>query len=216
MDSDSRRYVVYMHVFPNGKRYVGITGRPVEKRWKRGRNYRNNIYFTRAVEKYGWDNIEHIIVESDLTKQAAEDKERMLIAYFGSNDPKKGYNITSGGECAGKLSIETRKKISEARKRQFDDPEFRKKMSECHKGITPPNKGIPMSEEQKKKVSLAKMGCEGHGKRKILCVETGIVYESLTQASKETGANMGKLVDVCKGHRKTTKGFHWEYVGGEP
>lgn len=205
-------YSVYMHVFPNGKRYIGLTGKPPKQRWKRGRNYQNNTYMTRAVEKYGWDNIQHIIVEDGLTKESAEAKERMLISYFKSNDQRYGYNISSGGECIGKHSIETRRKISEIKKRQSADPEYRKKLSIAHKGITPPNKGVPMSEEQKKKLSIAKMGSEGHGKRKVLCIETNIIYESITEASKQTGAQMGKIVEVCKGHRNTTKNYHWKYV----
>lgn len=209
---EEKTYSVYMHVFPNGKRYIGITGKSPEKRWRRGRNYQNNLYITRAFEKYGWDNVEHIILESGLTKESAEAKERMLIFNYKSNKSDFGYNITSGGECVGKHSLETRRKISEIKKRQSADPEYRKKLSECHKGISPPNKGIPMSEEQKQKLSIAKTGCEGHGKRKVICIETGKIYDSLTQASKEEHVNMGKLVEVCKHHRKTTGGLHWEYL----
>lgn len=215
MNDVARSYSVYIHEFPNGKRYVGITGCPVAQRWKRGKNYRSNVYMTRAIEKYGWDNIKHIVVETGLTKESAEAKERMLISYFGSNNPENGYNITSGGECVGKHSMETRRKISEIRRRQAKDPEHIKRLSESHKGVTPWNKGVPMSEEQKRKVSLAKRGCEGHGKRAVLCVETGIIYESITQAAKITGANMGKIVQVCKHQRHTAKGYHWEYVGVE-
>lgn len=207
-----KTYSVYMHVFHNGKRYIGLTGKPPKQRWKRGRNYRSNIYLTRAIEKYGWDNIQHIIVEDGLTKESAEAKERMLISYFNSNDHRYGYNISSGGECIGKHSLETRRKISEIKREQWADPEYRKKLSIAHIGISPSNKGKPMSEEQKKKVSLAKMGCEGHGKRKVRCVEANIIYESITEASKQTGARMGKIVEVCKGHRKSTSGYHWEYV----
>ena len=73
-------YSVYKHTFPNGKIYIGITGKPLAQRWKRGKNYRNNIYMTRAIEKYGWDNINHEVIESELTKPEAEAKERELIA----------------------------------------------------------------------------------------------------------------------------------------
>lgn len=205
-------YCVYMHVFPNQKRYIGITGDSPKKRWKRGKNYRNNIHLTRAVEKYGWDNIKHIIVETDLDKESAEAKERMLISLFNSNDPKHGYNVTSGGECIGKHSDETRRKISETKKAQCLNPEYRELMSRVHKGISPPNKGKPMSQEQKLKISLAKRGTEGRGKRKVICIETGTIYESITKAAELVGIGAGKIVQVCKHTRNTAKGFHWEYV----
>lgn len=208
----TNNYCVYMHIFPNGKRYIGLTGQNPITRWKRGKNYRNNIYMTRAVEKYGWDNIEHIIVRDGLSKQDAENLEISLIAKYKSNNPQYGYNISNGGECKGKLTEETRRKISEIRRAQCADPEYIKKLSLSHKGIPAHNKGVPMSEEQKRKVSLAKMGCEGHGKRKVLCVETGIIYASLAEATQKTGLNTGKICEVCKGTRHTTGGYHWQYA----
>ena len=34
-------YTVYCHIFPNGKRYVGITKQKPEYRWDNGNGYRN-------------------------------------------------------------------------------------------------------------------------------------------------------------------------------
>lgn len=208
----TNKYCVYMHTFPNGKRYIGITGNPVKKRWKRGKNYRNNIYMMRAVDKYGWDNINHEVIAFELSKEEAEAKEREMIALYKSNTPEGGYNITSGGECIGKHSEETINKLREIRSWLEQNPEYKRHMSESHKGIAPPNKGVPMSEEQKRKISLAKRGCVGHGQKKVLCVETGIVYDSLTEAAEKTGSRIEKIVDVCKHSRHTTNGFHWEYM----
>lgn len=33
----SENYTVYMHRFPNGKVYIGMTSKKPEDRWKRGR-----------------------------------------------------------------------------------------------------------------------------------------------------------------------------------
>lgn len=50
--SDSiRRWVVYKHVSPIGKVYVGITSNKPEKRWNNGRNYKDNTYFKHAINK---------------------------------------------------------------------------------------------------------------------------------------------------------------------
>ena len=110
-----RNYVVYMHVCPNGKRYIGITRRKVNVRWQNGKGYKRNEYFWRAIQKYEWDNFEHIIIENNLTKEQAENMEIELIAKFKSNDKEYGYNIESGGNTIGTHSITTRKKISESR-----------------------------------------------------------------------------------------------------
>ena len=36
-------------------------------------------------------------------------------------------------------------------------------------------------------------------------------YETITQASKETGTSISKISAVCKGKRKTTGGYRWEF-----
>lgn len=46
--------------------------------------------------------------------------------------------------------------------------------------------------------------------KKVKCIETGKIYNSITEAMEETGStNIGT---VCKGCMKTSGGFHWEYV----
>ena len=48
--------------------------------------------------------------------------------------------------------------------------------------------------------------------KKVKCVETGKIYESIKQASVETGIPDGNIVKCCQGKLKTCGGFHWEYV----
>ena len=52
-----QNYTVYMHICPNGKRYIGITKLKPNERWKNGKSYKNCILFNRAIEKYKWKNI---------------------------------------------------------------------------------------------------------------------------------------------------------------
>lgn len=67
-----------------------------------------------AILKYGWNNIEHELLYSGLSKEEAEAKEIELIAFYGSVE--NGYNIDHGGNTTGTHSIETRNKISIANK----------------------------------------------------------------------------------------------------
>ena len=148
-------YTVYKHVCSNGKVYIGITGNNPIKRWREGYGYRANTHFYNAILKYGWDNIKHEILYSDLTKEEACEKEIELIALYKSNNPDYGYNHTIGGENP-KLSEETKEKIRQAnlgkkplpetiekraskiRGRKYSD-EHRKKLSEAAKqrGVLP-------------------------------------------------------------------------------
>lgn len=46
----------------------------------------------------------------------------------------------------------------------------------------------------------------------VLCVETGVVYRSACEASRQTGAPHGNISTCCRGKRKTTGGYHWQYA----
>lgn len=92
-------YIVYIHVSPSGKRYVGITKRSVKERWgKHGQNYKGQPAIWNAICKYGWENFEHKVIYKGLTKAEATAKEIELIKKFNTCNPQFGYNITHGGE----------------------------------------------------------------------------------------------------------------------
>jgi group I intron endonuclease len=113
--NDENCYTVYIHINKiNGKKYIGITRCNPEKRWKNGNGYNKNDYFRRSIEKYGWDNYEHEILFSRLTKSDARKKEASLIGEFQTFNKKYGYNLTHGGECGDIPTVETRQKISKA------------------------------------------------------------------------------------------------------
>jgi hypothetical protein len=101
-----------MHTFPNGKKYIGITCRKPELRWRNGNGYSYNQYLKNAIEKYGWDNVAHEVLMDNLTREQAESWEIALIAQHRSNCRKYGYNIANGGKTAGMTSDETRLKQS--------------------------------------------------------------------------------------------------------
>ena len=93
-------YSVYLHTFPNGKRYVGVTRQNPLNRWNNGYGYRNQKLIFRAILKYGWDNIKHEVLFSNLSKKEAEEKEIELIALYKSDNPQYGYNILRGGDIS--------------------------------------------------------------------------------------------------------------------
>ena len=90
--------LVYEHITPNEKRYIGIS-KNIHERWrKQGLSSSYNKYFTKAVNKYGWDNIEHNIIAICDTYEDACNIETKYIRMFNSTDSRFGYNITPGGE----------------------------------------------------------------------------------------------------------------------
>ena len=132
-----KKFYVYVHTCnANGKRYVGCTtqARP-EFRWAEGKGYQNNDHFYRAILKYGWSNFQHEVFEVESEEEMYR-KEVELISFYHSNDPRYGYNHSSGGEKSASGCIrseESRKKQSEDNLKRWADPEYRKRVSETIK-----------------------------------------------------------------------------------
>jgi len=92
----NKSYCVYEHIFPNGKKYIGISC-DVEKRWRNGKGYETQPKIARAINKYGWENVTHNIIIDGISKEQAETLERYLIAELKTID--QGYNTSTGGAC---------------------------------------------------------------------------------------------------------------------
>ena len=71
-------YTVYQHVTPDNMYYFGQS-QNVEKRWEcNGIHYKETALYP-YIEKYGWDNIQHIILFENQTKENALWIEDFLI-----------------------------------------------------------------------------------------------------------------------------------------
>lgn len=52
----------------------------------------------------------------------------------------------------------------------------------------------------------------GKPKKQIRCIETGIVFESVNEASRQLNVKSSNLFACLNGRQKTCGGYHWEYV----
>jgi len=150
---------VYKHIRKDTNEvfYIGI-GKT--KRRATDKNNRNNRW-TKLVNKVGFD-VE--IIKDGLSWEDACKLEIKLIKEYGRADMKEGclVNMTNGGDgFIGEHSEETKNKLREI----YDSPEYRKKLSELKKGKSTgrfgklnPQYGIPMTDEQKQKISASKKG----------------------------------------------------------
>ena len=186
MQKVDKPYIVYMHIAPNNKRYIGITSQKLNGRFgTTGYGYKCNVYFWRAIQKYGWDNFKHIILAEGLSQEDACEMEIRLITKYKSNNPDYGYNISFGGitgsynipcseETKKKISIansgrvqteETKQRISKSLKGRKHTSEHNQKVSEAlrgkYVGKLSSAYGLKRSEETKKRMSeSAKLGWE--------------------------------------------------------
>lgn len=82
-------YKIYMHKFPNGKKYIGVCQSCVD-RWNNGNGYAYNKEMYKDIQKYGWDNIEHKILLEVNSSSLAYEIEKVFIDEL--NLISEGYN----------------------------------------------------------------------------------------------------------------------------
>lgn len=181
-------YSVYMHICPNGKVYIGMTGQNVNDRWRNGKGYLNNPHFAQAIKKYKWENIEHIVIKTNLNVQEASNLEIELIKKYDSTNREKGYNRSTGGDVSSLGFHHT--------------DEAKRKISVASKG------------RKVKKESIEKSRAARIKKVKIYDIDGNYIktVESLTEAEKFTGVNNSNISGVCKGKYKQFKGYIFKYA----
>lgn len=201
-------YKVYCHTLKSdGRQYFGITCQSIPNRWRcNGNGYKTSLHFYRAIKKYGWDAFEHELIIDGLSKANAEKMEIYLINEHKTYDDTKGFNIAKGGKsnCGFHQTEETRKRISEKLKGKETWNKGKHLSKEHRESISKANKGrCLLTPEQIRLASLKRA-------KKVICIETGIIYESVNDAMRKT--NNQHISEVCLGKRKTSNGLHWKFV----
>lgn len=212
-------YCVYMHTNKiNGKKYIGITSQKPEYRWSNGEGYRGCPYLYHAIKKYGWDVFSHEILFSGLELQEAEQKEIELIAEHKSNQKEYGYNVSNGGNCQGKMSEETKRKISDTLKgRQFTE-EHRKKKSQAQMGERNHRFGKHHTKDEIEKIRKANIEHPNRGAippRKVnqYDLQGNFIktWNRMGDIKRELGIRHCNISDCCRGRQKTSGGYIWRY-----
>ena len=122
------KYIIYKHISPSGKIYIGQTIN-YEKRCTPG-NYKSSPYFYHAIQKYGWNNFEHIIIDICFTQEEANRLEKLYIAFYNTTNPEYGYNLSEGGNYKCILKGENNPFYG-----QHHTEETKQKLSELHHHI---------------------------------------------------------------------------------
>lgn len=210
---EEKTYVVYRHLFPNGKSYIGITSaRPCYRRWKHGEGYRNQRKVYNAIKKFGWGNISHEIIANNLTLDEANRMEQELIAKYDSIN--EGYNITiGGGGCNGfHHSDETKRKISDANKGKSHGKGDSSRLIKWVSTHGAWNRGKELSPEHRQKLVE-----RSKSQRKVIVAydpitnEVRLRFTSCEEASNALGVAATTIARCARGGRKTSAGYVWRY-----
>lgn len=229
---------VYIHISPSNKYYVGVTSKEPEERWRNGFGYYHQPFYN-VVKKYGWDNIQHEVIATNLTEEEAYNFECVLIEKLKSNNRKYGYNITSGGDkgysnkhtdewCkqhskdmsgkgnpmyGKKHTQETLNKISESRTGKCvgeNNPFYGcKHDKDTIKRIVKSREWYKHSKETIEKIS-------NNQKKPVVqydCKTDELIkiFPSAKDASIELSLDSGSITKCCQHKRKTVGGYRWKY-----
>lgn len=204
-------WCVYMHTSPSGKKYIGITGRKPQQRWKNGSGYSRHPYFYAAIKKYSWENFQHTILFDHLTKKEAERLEHLCIALLRTHIKEYGYNMSLGGESGAygrKMSEEQKQHLKEINKGKKLSKEHKEKLSKAHFG-----KVLNLSEEEKQKRAEYFMK-NNPNKREVYCLETDKVYFSGAEAARKLKltCDPSNIARCCRGETKSVQGYHFCFI----
>lgn len=137
-------YTIYLRRTPDDKVYIGCTTVSLETRAKLGYG---GTDFQRAIDRFGWDNIQSEVLAEAETMQEARELEQKYIEQYDAMNPDKGYNRKGSGYSMSRvrriqMSMKTKEfwkdevhlnKMKEAIAESRKSPEYRQKLSEAIK-----------------------------------------------------------------------------------
>lgn len=230
-------YIVYQHITPSKKSYIGITCQKPERRWRNGNGYIPSngkmTPFANAIVKYGWKNIEHRIIAENLTHDEACEMEMNLIALFRTNDSRFGYNVLNGGDvplfdCPDSV----KEKMRESSYKKWKKEEYKKShtgknhwthkkgfsqksvdaMKRANKGRKRTEKEIEAMRERARHQERF-YGADNKTSKAVVCfTKEGIEvarYGGICEAGRQTGISFQGISKVCLKQQKTAGGFVW-------
>lgn len=74
------------------------------------------------------------------------------------------------------------------------------------------HKGKKLSDEHRRALHEGSKKAGKNRQRKILCVETGVIYDSIKDASDATKIHRSNISGVARGKRLTAGGYSWKYI----
>lgn len=206
-------YIVYKHISPTGREYVGMT-RNIKKRWEgNGCSYTKNSEFRNDIMKYGWDNFQHLIIKDGLSLSEASKLEDDLIV--DAMNRGVAYNIARGGIGGSHPAWNKGIPLNEEQKTKLAAANKGKKLSdETKRKIGEASRNHIVSEETKRKIGDKNRG-KKHSKEhmekwvesnrwrfcKIEIKKDGItigVYKSKREAARDTGLSRGFIDGAIK------------------
>ena len=225
------KWTLYRHTSLSGKVYIGITSQNPYHRWNNGKGYFNatKSIFKSTIVKYGWDNIKHEILFTNLDGDRAKRLEIELIRHY--KNLGISLNCTDGGEGArGVIPWNKGKKLPYSQTNKLKgkplSEEHKSKLRKPHGGNARWRKGISLTQaqiENLRKVNLGRVKSEEEKlkislnssySKVVLQYKNGILigrYRSGAEAGRVLSIDYSSILKCCRGKQKTCKGFVFRF-----
>lgn len=205
----------------NGKMYIGQSINIIERFYEHKRKLRLNQHYNKhlqnAYNKYG-EYFKYLILE-ECSAEVLDERERYWIRYYNSDNQQYGYNIMPGGQANRPYAEQSKALIS-------------KPVLCVETGIIYPSVATAQKETGISNISLAcnnkirhagglhwcflKDATKEHIEKildrprksptkKVVCIETGIIFNSLSDAAKVYGITVSAVSASCNHYHKERK-----------
>jgi len=221
---------IYKVTSPNNKIYIGQT----LNHKKRKSDYKYSKFIQQvklwnSCECYNWNPSDFFeIIEECLCghkKENLNDREIYWINFYDSFNNGLNCNEGGNGNTGHKHSIESKLKMRNSKLGVKHTQERNDRKSEKRKGYkhTDESKNKMsqvklerMNDETKNKIRKGLIGNKnGIGnkgaRKKIICLNDGIIYDSIKDAADKLLLHSSNIIYVCKGKSEQIKGYKFKY-----
>ena len=213
----SKNCGIYKITSPTGRTYIGQSIK-IDKRFKGYKTLKTSansqVKLYRSFIKHGVENHTFEIIE-ECKIEDLNCRERYWQDFYDVLNGGLNCKLTKSVDKSGKLSDETKEKISKANSGE-NHPMYGKKASkrsielrvEKISGENHPMYGKKVSKERREKTSetckkrLINVGGKNGNSKLVICLETGIFYDSLRDASEALNIKMSFLKRVLNKNNK--------------
>ena len=170
----------------NNKVYIGkstnLSRRKSQHLWMLRHNSHSNPALQSDYNNLGEELFKFIVLQ--IADENLSELEEKYITEYNSTNSLFGYNEFFGSKPSKKVSM---------------------KRSKALIGKSP-------SKETRNKISRSLLGSNSPRAKKVMCVETGEIFDCVRDIKRTLGLPNGSISKCCRGLQETCGGFHWKYI----
>lgn len=201
-------YITTNHI--NNRKYIG------QYSGNRKNYLGSGKLLKQAIKKYGKENFSKEIIEYCNSRQELNEAEIKWIKFYNAVDDENFYNIASGGMTY----IMSKEKHPLFGKQRSEEVKEKISKNNARKGKPGTMLNKHHTSETIEKLKLIRKleinnGKTPKNKKKVICIETNIVYNSIHEAANnfDNKLNAVKSISaVCNHKQKTFKGFTYKFL----